>query len=231
MKSAPVLSVTLSRIVDLEPYARNARKHSADQIGQIVASIRTFGWTNPILVDEQSIVAGHGRFAAAQAIYDAGEAIKLPNGSELPAGTVPTIDCSGWTEDKRRAYIIADNKIAEGATWDDELLKAELVFLDEATEIGIDLTGFSEAELSKLLSDGDDEDANNPDEHWRGMPEFDQQDKKAFRTIPVHFKDQAAVDAFAKLVGQKITPKTRFLWYPQIEIETYADKRYVAAKD
>ena len=60
------------------------------------------------------------------------------------------------------------------------------------------------------------------------MPEFVQEDKTAFRSIPVHFKDQAAVDAFAALVGQTITEKTRFLWFPEIEIESYADKRYAA---
>ena len=60
------------------------------------------------------------------------------------------------------------------------------------------------------------------------MPEFDQRDKTAFRSLPVHFKDQEAVDKFAALIGQKVTNKTRFVWFPAIEIETYADKRYVA---
>ena len=61
------------------------------------------------------------------------------------------------------------------------------------------------------------------------MPEFDQKDKKAFRSLALHFKDQAAVDAFAGLVGQNITGKTRFLWFPSIEIERYVDKRYTSA--
>jgi len=232
MESLPSIAVTLADVDDLKPYARNARKHSTAQVAQIVASIGEFGWTNPILVDEDGIVAGHGRLAAAQAIYAKGDRIKLPNGATLPAGTVPTLDCSGWSEDRRRAYILADNRLAENATWDDDLLRSELVFLEGAgaEEGGFDLgaVGFTDADLARLLSDPVPEDADEIANEWQGMPEFDQQDKKAFRSLALHFKDQAAVDAFAKAIGQKITDKTRFIWFPETEIERYADKRYVA---
>jgi hypothetical protein len=66
----------------------------------------------------------------------------------------------------------------------------------------------------------------DPMAEWKGMPEFEQEDKTAFQSVHIHFKDQGAVDTFAGLIGQKITPQTRSVWYPQIEIEHYADKRY-----
>jgi hypothetical protein len=87
--------------------------------------------------------------------------------------------------------------------------------------------GFSEAELSSVFLErmtGE----NNASEEWTGMPEFDQQDKTAFRTLHVHFATNKDVQDFAVLLGQTITEKTRFLWFPNIVIETYADKRYVS---
>lgn len=199
-------------IDDLLPYARNSRTHSDAQIAQIVASMKEFGWTIPVLVDEEgTILAGHGRVLAARV---------------LRFEEVPVIVARGWSEAKKRAYVIADNKIAENAGWDLELLRVELADLGE---LGMDLEtlGFNDAEVAKLLAD-DIESADEIEAEWEGMPEFDQQEKKAFRTLPLHFKDQAAVDEFAELIGQKITEKTRFVWFPEIEIERYADKRYAA---
>lgn len=96
----------------MKPYENNARTHSADQIGQLAAAIRTFGWTNPILVDEASnIIAGHGRLAAA---------------TELGLAEVPVIRLEGLTDLQRRALALADNKLAMNAGWDEKLLVAEL---------------------------------------------------------------------------------------------------------
>lgn len=226
MDSLPSIAVALTDVDDLKPYARNARKHSAEQVEQIIASIDEFGWTNPILEDAGEIVAGHGRWAAATAIYERGGRIKLPNGATIPANTVPTLDCSGWSDERRRAYILADNRIAEGATWDNDLLRAELVFLEEEGAFDIGSIGFTEADLAKLLADPAS--GNEVENEWAGMPEFNQQDRKAFRSLALHFPDQDAVDKFAALISQKITPKTRFVWFPEIEIERYADKRYTA---
>jgi len=95
-----------------KPYAKNARKHSAEQISQIAASIKKWGWTNPILADEHGgIVAGHGRLQAA---------------AELGLTSIPTIIMAGWSEDEKRAYVLADNQIALNASWDFEILSAEL---------------------------------------------------------------------------------------------------------
>jgi ParB-like chromosome segregation protein Spo0J len=132
----PADEVLRRPVVELVPYARNARTHSAAQIDKIVASIREWGWTNPILVDESgSIIAGHGRVLAAR---------------KLGIEDVPVMVASGWSEAQRRAYVLADNRLALDAGWDKDLLRSELV---ELGELGFDLplTGFSDGELGKLL--------------------------------------------------------------------------------
>lgn len=229
-KSEPAeLRIQLIEVDALRPNERNARRHPPFQVEQIAASIREFGFPNPILADlddDGLIVAGHGRRLAVLKLVEGGEAVRLPNGKALPLGVVPVIDCSGWTEAQRRAYTLADNQLALTSEWDEELLKIELSDIQELSnvgEVGMTITdlGFTDADIGSLF--GKDVD---PDKEWGGMPEFVQQDKTSFRTIPVHFKDQEAVDKFAKAIGQKITEKTRFVWFPEIEIETYADKRY-----
>ena len=127
---------------DLTPYARNARTHSAEQVAQIAGSIREFGFTNPILCDEQgTIIAGHGRLAAAQ---------------KLGLEKVPCITIAGLTDTQRRALILADNRIAETAGWDAEMLRVEL---EELTEAGadLDLIGFDEESLDELIGGLEDE--------------------------------------------------------------------------
>ena len=122
-------------IETLIPYANNARTHSEAQVAQIAASIREFGFNNPVLIDEQSsIIAGHGRVLAAR---------------KLELDTVPCIRLNHLSSTQRRAYIIADNKIAMNAGWDEELLALELT---ELTEFGVnmDLTGFTVDEIAEL---------------------------------------------------------------------------------
>ena len=133
-------SITYQAISALQPDARNPRTHSKRQIRQIADSIRAFGFTNPILVDEKgSVMAGHGRLEAA----------KL-----LGIRQVPTIRIGDLTEAQKRAYVIADNKLAENAGWDSELLTEELRFLTDLT-LGFDvtLTGFEPAEIDLLLDE------------------------------------------------------------------------------
>jgi len=125
----------------LSPYARNARTHDDDQVAQIAASIVEFGWTNPILVDaEGGIVAGHGRLLAAR---------------KLGLVTVPVVVLGHLTPGQRRAYVIADNKLALNAGWNEELLAAELHALN-GDGFDLSLTGFSEAELDALMAPLDD---------------------------------------------------------------------------
>lgn len=136
---------------DLVPYARNARTHSAEQVRQIAKAMREFGWTNPILVDESSvIVAGHGRLEAAQSIWAKGGEI-----DGAPGGRVPVIVLVGLTEERRAALSLLDNRIALNAGWNDEILAAELLSLQSANWSLTDL-GFSLDEIGTLLSKGTD---------------------------------------------------------------------------
>jgi ParB-like chromosome segregation protein Spo0J len=131
------LAVDHRAVESLIPYARNARTHSDAQVAQIAASIRAFGWTNPILVDgTNGVIAGHGRLLAAR---------------KLGLSSVPVIELSGLSDADRRAYVLADNKLALNAGWDEDLLRIELADL---REIGADLSliGFGDDELSALFA-------------------------------------------------------------------------------
>jgi hypothetical protein len=156
-------AVELRPVASLTPYARNARTHSAKEVLELVGLVREFGWTNPILADDKGIVAGHRRQLAALKIYEEGGTIRGPGGAELPAETVPVIDCTGWSEAQRRAYILADNKSALNAGWDKDLLKVELADLD-AMQFDLALTAFSAEEMAKLWDSagGEDEDGEPP---------------------------------------------------------------------
>lgn len=137
------LSVTYRPPGELTPDPRNARTHSKDQLAQIEASIRTFGFTNPMLVDEAgAIIAGHGRLRAAKGIG---------------LDEVPTIVLAGLSEAQKRALRLADNKIALNAGWDMDLLKLELGELG-ALEVDLELTGFSTGEIDVILGEADDPD-------------------------------------------------------------------------
>ena len=142
------LAVTYRPIKDLIPYARNSRTHSDVQVAQIAASIKEWGWTNPILIDDEGVlIAGHGRLLAAQM---------------LKMAEVPTITIAGLSEAQKRALVIADNKLAMNAGWDIDLLKVELADLDMAG-FDLDLTGFSLDELEKLLAPPASEGLTDPD--------------------------------------------------------------------
>jgi hypothetical protein len=120
----------------LTPYARNSRTHSPQQIKQIAASIKEFGFINPIIVDDtNTIIAGHGRLAAAE---------------HLQLETVPCVRVEHMTETQRRAYVIADNKLALNAGWDEELLKIELDSLHE-DGFNLEIAGFDANELSAAM--------------------------------------------------------------------------------
>ena len=134
----PAQSSELLPIEKITPYARNSRTHSDEQVAQIAASIREWGWTNPILVDEDGgLLAGHGRLAAAR---------------KLGLTQIPTMVAKGWSEAQKKAYVIADNKLALNAGWDLELLAVELGDL-QGFDFDLMLTGFSDEELSKLLAE------------------------------------------------------------------------------
>ena len=135
-------------IAQLVPYAKNSRTHSDAQVAQIAASIREFGFTNPVLIDaDGGIIAGHGRVLAAQT---------------LGLEAVPVLVLDHLTPDQRRAYVIADNKLALNAGWDEDVLRAEIEAL-AAADIDLGLIGFSDDELAALLNPPTQSEAD-PDE-------------------------------------------------------------------
>lgn len=132
----PADSVERRPLASLIPYARNARTHSDEQVAQIAASMREWGWTNPVLVDEDGgIIAGHGRVLAARS---------------LGYSEVPVMVARGWTEAQRRAYVLADNQLALNAGWNPELLSVELKGL---AELGVDLDLLGFPDLIMLMAD------------------------------------------------------------------------------
>lgn len=144
--------IIMMTIENLIPYAKNARTHSQEQVAQIAASIREFGFTNPVLIDEDNgIIAGHCRVLAAQ---------------KLNLDVLPTIKLSHLSDAQRRAYIITDNKLALNSGWDDEMLSLELneLFTDG---FDLDLLGFDDEEMENLLTsdnDGSQEGLTDPDD-------------------------------------------------------------------
>src|SRR5580704_5645179 len=135
------LAITYRDVAELKPYSRNARTHSRAQIKQIAQSIDKFGFTNPILIDdEDQIIAGHGRAAAA----------KL-----LGATDVPTVRLSHLSAAEKRAYILADNRLAEKAGWDREILAIELQGLIDQ-DFEVELTGFEMGEIDVILDEAEE---------------------------------------------------------------------------
>ena len=133
----------------LIPYARNSRTHSDAQVAQIAASIKEFGFTNPVLIDEDGgIIAGHGRTMAAR---------------KLGLDEVPCLRLSYLSEAQKKAYIIADNKLALNAGWDDEMLKVEISELKDL-DFDLSLIGFDADELQKLVEDVSFEPATEDDQ-------------------------------------------------------------------
>jgi ParB-like chromosome segregation protein Spo0J len=145
----PADQVVRRAVAELIPYARNARTHSPGQVAEIAGSIREWGWTIPVLVDESGgIIAGHGRVLAAL---------------QLGLETVPVMIARGWSEAQKRAYVIADNRLAENAGWDENLLRIELGDLD-AEGFALDLLGFGDKLADLLIEEA------APD----GFPGFDE---------------------------------------------------------
>jgi ParB family chromosome partitioning protein len=153
----------------LMPYERNARTHSPEQVAQIAASIKEFGFTNPILVaSDDGIIAGHGRLMAAR---------------ELALDTVPVLVLDHLTPEQRRAYVLADNKLALNAGWDGDVLTAELDDL-RSDDFDLSLLGWSADELSGLLAPEVDE--------LDGMPDLPSGDREPIQQMTFTLHDDQA---------------------------------------
>jgi DNA modification methylase len=188
MEQWPADKVERRKVADLIPYARNSRTHSEAQVAQIAASIREWGWTMPILVDETgNIIAGHGRVMAAQ---------------KLGIKDVPCMTAEGWSEAKRRAYVIADNKLALNAGWDDEMLRVEFGELRDL-DFDLSLTGFDDAEIDALFPTEASEGLTDED----AVPEAPEQpvtvegDVWLLGRHRLMCADSTSIDAVEKLMG------------------------------
>jgi ParB-like chromosome segregation protein Spo0J len=180
------LKVEYRPVASLEPYARNAKKHSKAQVGQIAESIKRFGWTNPVLVDaHDGIIAGHGRVLAAKA---------------MGMKQVPVIVLRGMTEDQKRAYVLADNRLNELSEWDKPILMDEL---RELSADGFDLDFLDFGALDGDLGESQTSDSETPEDREdraeRGQP----QEKSASITYPIYVVLSAADHRdWARLKGE-----------------------------
>ena len=205
IKSWPAEKIETKSTAALKPFAHNPKIHPEKQIEQIAASIEEWGWTIPILIDEKNnVVAGHGRLEAAK---------------RLKIDSVPCMVAKGWSDEQKKAYVIADNKIAEKSGWDDDLLKD---LLNDIDDFNVELTGISELELDSIFLERETGDTDQLVE-WEGMPEFISEDP-CYRKIVVNFDNQQAVESFFSAINQEYTDKTKSIWYPQKErrdLESY----------
>lgn len=186
---------------------KNARDHGQESINALRHSLSEYGQQKVIVFDPKTrvVTAGNGTLLAARAL---GWRKIAASGFDGPP-------------EKIGKFAVADNATQDLSAFNVERLKIELgnFSLGEMTLLG--LTDFH-------LHTNPGTHVVNPAGEWSGMPEFHQDDKTAFRSIVVHFKDQEALDEFLKVTKMRVTEATRFLWYPEIEIETMVDKRYDA---
>lgn len=178
MKTSGTIKTETRAIGALIPFARNSRTHSDEQVAQIAASIREFGWTNPILVDgDNGIIAGHGRLAAAR---------------KLGITEVPVVVLDHLTDAQKRALVIVDNKLALNAGWGFELLENEIRDLDDS---GFDLAllGFDDAELARMLAEVE----------AIGLPALADGDREPFQQMTFTLHDEQAEQVKAAMEAAK----------------------------
>jgi ParB-like chromosome segregation protein Spo0J len=190
-------------ISDLLPYPNNAKQHSETQILKLAGIIKEYGFNVPLVIDKDNgVICGHGRLEAAR---------------KLGLKKVPCLRKGDLTKAQVRAFRIADNKITE-SPWLDDLLALELADLQEL-DVDLEGLGFESWQVDALLQEGE----FDINKEWQGMPEFEQEDKTAYQTIHVHFATEKDVQDFAGLVGQGITEKTKYLWFPKQEKIRYGE--------
>lgn len=201
--------------VQLDP--QNARRHDAKNRAAIRASLLQRGQTLPITVRKATGIAMTGNCT-------------LEIARELGWTHIAAVVLD-YSEEEAITWAIAHNRTGELSTWDEAQLASLIASVPEVNWIDI---GFDAAELEQVMRSIPDLHVesterpaeNDPATQWVGMPEFDQKDKTAFRSITVHFHDEDAVKTFFDTLGKPVPPKLRYMWYPEIQIETYADKVY-----
>jgi hypothetical protein len=203
-KILPQLQHLAVPIENLTPDPANPRRHPARNLAAIMGSLKRFGQRQPLVVQEEGMIvrAGNGRLEAA---------VEL-GWTEIAAVIVPE------SEVEATAYAIADNRTSDLAEWDEEALSQSLMALRDDLEG----TGFTDDDL-KFFEEGPDA----PEDVWKGTPEFQQDDKTSVKAVLVHFECMEAYEEFQKLIGQKLTEKTKSIWYPEAVKDSVTDKRFV----
>jgi hypothetical protein len=195
----------LAPVDQIQFSGKNWRIHPIPQQQALAGVLSEVGWVQNVIINERTgnLIDGHARVTVADR-----------NGeTEIPAVWVDL------SEEEEALVLATIDPLSAMAAVDREQLAA---LLEEVSTGDAAL----QAMLDSLAQDAGIVPPVDPTGEWDGMPEFQHEDKMAYQTIALHFKDRDAADAFAELVGQTITPQTRFLWYPDIEIEHYADKAY-----
>jgi hypothetical protein len=206
----------INTIADLKQDSRNARKHTPRNVGMIEKSLGEVGAARSIVIDELgNILAGN---ATVEAAANAGmERVQVV---DTDGETIIAVRRTGLTPEQKVRLALYDNRTAELAEWDSEVL-AGLV------EEGVDLSTFwSPYELGKLGQEVNAEPVDFAAE-WKGMPEFEQEDQTPAYTIPVHFANLQDMEEFGRLLGQTVTEMTRFLWYPPAPQQDDHRDRYI----
>ena len=208
MKKTETLKIEYIDKNKIKPFKNNPRLHSDEQIQQIANSIAEFGFRIPIAIDENfTILAGHGRYRAAEI---------------MNMLQVPVVQHNDLSDVQKKAFIIADNKITLNSVWQNDILWDQVKDLDKLG-FNLDILGFNDAELMPMLDSNTVSDFSS---EWEGMPEYNSEDLSAYRTIRVHFNTDEDVEAFAKKVGQDITEKTKFIYFPEETSFDAESKRY-----
>lgn len=192
----------------IKPYEKNSRIHSEEQVYQLAKSIKEFGFNQPIVIDDKNIVlVGHGRLLAAQ---------------QLKLKKVPCIKLKKLSEVQKKAYRILDNKLASDSTWFFDNLENELKFLDENE---FDLKEWKLDSLNSIFQENDSE------QEWdETLPDFQSENLSKLQIV-VHFETEKAREDFAKLIDQKLTPKTRSIHFPYKENDNLKANVYVNQTD
>ena len=195
------MKITLVNINSLNPAEYNPRQISNKQYEDLKASMEKFGCVDPIIININPerlnvVVGGHQRLRILR---------------ELGAEKVPTVSVNLSQEDERELNVRLNKS---GGEWDMDILANEFDIVD------LKDWGFKDTDFGFNI------DKINPQDEWEGMPEFKQEDKTPQKQIIVSFKNEKDMQLFSELIGQKLTNKTKSIWYPKVEIEKYMDKRY-----
>ncbi len=206
---------TPKHIGDLKPDPRNARKHNPRNIGMIVDSLHEVGAGRSIVIDgDNQIICGNGTVDAAAEAGIEDIIVVDTDGSKLVV-----VRRSDLTDEQKTRMALFDNQTAATAEWD-------AVVMAEMVAEGVKLDDlFYDNELNRILGKVDDG-VNDPLDEWKGMPECDNEDVGAWRTLKVHFKSEEDLETFCQLVGQKVTDKTKYIWFPEDDLSQYADKAF-----